>query len=52
LVVFAEATEEFGVGEDDAPLLTDGRDVGERGWLRSKAAEDLLEEILEVQQWR
>lgn len=51
LVVFAEAVDEPGVGEDAVPALTYGGCTGKRGWKRREMEEDLLEEVL-VLQWR
>jgi hypothetical protein len=45
LVVFAEAAEEFGVGEGDAPSLADGRGAGERGWLRRRSSSGASKEL-------
>jgi hypothetical protein len=53
-VVFPEAFEKLGVGEDAAPKLADERGARKRGGLRREAEEDLLQKELVVQRrrWR
>jgi hypothetical protein len=48
-VVFAEAADESGVGEDAAPALADEGCTGAHGRFRREAEEDLLEEVFVIQ---
>jgi hypothetical protein len=48
-VVFAEAADESGVGEDAAPALANEGSTGERRRFWREAEEDILEEVFVIQ---